>query len=830
MRRLLAVALAAAALITATVGISPVGAAVPLTVARPSGARPHGGRPDGAARDDVGARHTGPTLQPLTGVQHWVILRCAYQALWSGSSQRTQNTGAYFTTMFGNTMPFLGNYWNAASYGNISISAAVAGASTEWRTVAEQNSYFGADQNDQDQNKLADACAAAWDTAVTFSAGTDYGFVYDQSAGADYGGRFFFAANYDGQTSVVGAMMGGQSQQHEETWAHEMGHAFGLMHSFGGDAQPYDTAYDIMSAPAGECVTHGGGSWWGGDGNDPRNEFTFEYGCIPGQLLAYHKADVLGWIPASRQYTAKGGTHTITLERLAAPTTSNSYLYARIPVSGTSYYTIEARFMTGIEINGAAWPSTTFTTNYDENIPGPNKYEAGDPQPGCVVINKVSSHPYPVGEEIVLQGTDSNHDGWWDDPTNSGTNGGSCFEVGSTFSAMGGAVKVNVVSKTSHSFTVAITAPSFKGSDYYPLSHARILDTATTLGGHKGPLGAGKTLDLRVLGVGGIPAQGVSAVVLNLWAAAPSTSSSLTVYPTNLAKPGTQNLQLVKNRTSSNLVTVAPGPDGKVRIANAAGTVHLMADVVGYYGSPYGGLLYSPVSGQGVYPPSGPCVFFCTLPANSDTEVGIQGYGALPPSGVTAVALQVTSQFSPQDGKLFIYPKGAPQPAHNDIAYPGGDIHTWLVIVKTGNGGNIMVRNTGAGSAYLNFRVVGWYGAGAEYTFRTVKPARLVPASTSIAASATKSIVVGGVTGIPAGDAKAVLVNVSLIHPTNTGFLNVSASGSGSDVNTYDTSFYNKVDANAVISGIGAANKVDFSDQYSATHFAVDVLGWFGAP
>ncbi len=252
---------------------------------------------------------------------------------------------------------------------------------------------------------------------------------------------------------------------------------------------------------------------------------------------------------------------------------------------------------------------------------------------------------------------------------------------------MGGTLNVKVVSKTTHSFTVAITAPTLKGSDYYPLSHTRILDTATKLGGHKGSLGAGKTLALDVLGTGGIPATGVSAVVLNVWGLSPSASSSLTVYPSKSARPATQNLQLIQGRTSSNLVTVAPGPDGTVTIANAAGTVHVMADVVGYYGSPYGGLLYSPVSGQSAYPPSAPCVIFCTIPANGTTEIGIQGYGALPSSGVSAVALQVTSQFPSGGGKLFIYPKGSPKPALNDIAYPSGDIHTWLVIVKTGTGG-----------------------------------------------------------------------------------------------------------------------------------------------
>jgi M6 family metalloprotease-like protein len=806
MRRLFAASIAAAAVCAAMLSVTPAAAAVPTTVAHP--------RPQ--AQDD--AVGLSPNAQPkaITGQQNWVILRCQYETTWP-SANSTENDKSYFDTMFGNTTPFLGDYWKAASYGKISLSTTVEGNANEWRTVGHANSYFGADQDDQDSNKLTEACADAWDADVTFSSSTYYGFVYDQPSQADFGGRFFFSPHHDGQASVLGALMGGHSQQDESTWAHEMGHAFGLQHSFGGDGQPYNTAYDIMSAPSGECPGYGGGSWWSGNGGEPRTEHTLDYGCIPGQLLAYHKAKVLGWIPASRQFTATGGTHTITLERLADPTTKTSYLMAEIPAGGNAYYTVEARLKTGIEIDSTPYPDTKFTTGYDENIPSKKEYVAGQAQKGCIVVNKVTSDPV-TGDTITLQGKDTDHNGWWDDQTDSGTNGGSCFQVGSTFQA--GAVKVVVKSKTAHSFNVTITAPKLQGSDYYPLSHKRILSSS---------LGAGKTASLKVLGAGGIPAHGVSAVVLNVWGVSPSATSALTVYPSNLSKPATQNLQLVKHRTSSNLVTVAPGSDGKIKITNAAGSVHVMADVVGYYGSPYGGLRYTPVSGQPAYPPLTACVYFCTLPANSTTEIGIQGYGALPPSGVSAVALQVTSNFPNGNGKLFVYPKGSPKPALNDIAYRKGDTHTWLVIVKTGANGNIMVHNAGSSDAYLNLRVEGWYGAGAADTFRPIKPARVVPGSTNIASNATKSIKLGGVGGVSAS-AKAVLLNISVLHPTNTGYLNVSATGGGTDTSSYDVGFYKGSDANAAISGIGTANKVDFTDQYTATHFAVDVLGWFGAP
>jgi hypothetical protein len=53
-------------------------------------------------------------------------------------------------------------------------------------------------------------------------------------------------------------------------------------------------------------------------------------------------------------------------------------------------------------------------------------------------------------------------------------------------------------------------------------------------------------------------------------------------------------------------------------------------------------------------------------------------------------------------------------------------------------------------------------------------------------------------------------MNVSALNPTDTACLDVYATGGASDANSFDVGFDNKNDANAVISGIGTANKVDF--------------------
>jgi len=58
------------------------------------------------------------------------------------------------------------------------------------------------------------------------------------------------------------------------------------------------------------------------------------------------------------------------------------------------------------------------------------------------------------------------------------------------------------------------------GSTYVPLSPARILDTrdGTGRGGVSGPIPGGTSVELTVIGVGGVPASDVQAVALNVTA------------------------------------------------------------------------------------------------------------------------------------------------------------------------------------------------------------------------------------------------------------------------------------------------------------------------
>ncbi|MDP1806313.1 MAG: hypothetical protein Q8K72_14160, partial [Acidimicrobiales bacterium] len=89
----------------------------------------------------------------------------------------------------------------------------------------------------------------------------------------------------------------------------------------------------------------------------------------------------------------------------------------------------------------------------------------------------------------------------------------------------------------------------------------------------------------QVTGRGGVPAAGVTAVILNVIAVDPAVGGYLTVWPAGEPLPLASNLNFGTGQTVPNLVVAKVGAGGKVSIYNGGGTAHLVADVAGWYGA-----------------------------------------------------------------------------------------------------------------------------------------------------------------------------------------------------------------------------------------------------
>ncbi|MCX4860847.1 N-acetylmuramoyl-L-alanine amidase [Streptomyces canus] len=120
------------------------------------------------------------------------------------------------------------------------------------------------------------------------------------------------------------------------------------------------------------------------------------------------------------------------------------------------------------------------------------------------------------------------------------------------------------------------------GSVEHNAGPVRIMDTRDGTGVRKGTVGADTTVTLTVGGHNGVPVD-ATAVVLNVTAARPTTTSYVTVYPNGVSRPNpASNLNFTEGKTIPNLVVV-PVTNGKINFYNNAGNVDLIADLAGYF-------------------------------------------------------------------------------------------------------------------------------------------------------------------------------------------------------------------------------------------------------
>jgi hypothetical protein len=129
------------------------------------------------------------------------------------------------------------------------------------------------------------------------------------------------------------------------------------------------------------------------------------------------------------------------------------------------------------------------------------------------------------------------------------------------------------------------TWPESDSGLFVPVPPTRVLDTREDLGAATGRMGAGDILPLRVLGLGGIPADGVGAVVANLTVANAAAPGFLTAWPPTTARPNVSNVNATAaGQDVANLAVVGLSPAGVVSFYSQSGG-DLVADVAGWFTS-----------------------------------------------------------------------------------------------------------------------------------------------------------------------------------------------------------------------------------------------------
>ena len=256
------------------------------------------------------------------------------------------------------------------------------------------------------------------------------------------------------------------------------------------------------------------------------------------------------------------------------------------------------------------------------------------------------------------------------------------------------------------------------GALHHALTPSRILDTRKGIGAPIAPLAAGATLDLDVTGWGGVPGDDVSAVVLNVTVTNPTTTSFLKVWPSGEVRPNASSLNFVAGQTIPNLVIAKVGAGGKVSFFNPAGTVDVIADVVGWYGldgAPEGAAFTAITPTRILDTRSGIGVPIGPISAGSTKVLDVTGVAEVPADDVSAVVMNVTATGATKATFLTIYPEGTTRPSASNLNVVPGETIANLVIAKVGDDGEIRIYNS-AGAVHVIGDVVGWFGPENHYS------------------------------------------------------------------------------------------------------------------
>jgi GH25 family lysozyme M1 (1,4-beta-N-acetylmuramidase) len=390
-------------------------------------------------------------------------------------------------------------------------------------------------------------------------------------------------------------------------------------------------------------------------------------------------------------------------------------------------------------------------------------------------------------------------------------------------------------------FALGTTAGAFTA-----LNPTRVLDTRTGNGAPEKAVAPWNKVTLRVTGLHGVPASGVSAVALNVTATATTAPGFLTVYPDGVTRPMASNLNYEPMRPVANLVIIPVGADGMITLFNGSvGTAQFIADLSGYYSS-------GKPSAAGTFGAVGPVRVLDTrigagAPSTAvrpwqSVSVQIAGTHGIPRSGVAAVVLNLTATQAAAAGYLTAYPDSGKPPVVSNLNFRPAQTIADLAVVPVGADGRIAFLNGSSGTVQIIADLAGYYLSGPAVASGTLQPvslkrvldtqiglgapARAVPPNGSI------SLQVTGVAGVVATGVSALIASVTVVSPGAAGYLTAYPAGyPRPNASAIDFAPGQTV-ANLVVVPVGAGGRVQFTNTSGGTvQLLVDFIGYFvGVP
>ncbi|MCC8245503.1 RCC1-like domain-containing protein [Saccharothrix luteola] len=352
------------------------------------------------------------------------------------------------------------------------------------------------------------------------------------------------------------------------------------------------------------------------------------------------------------------------------------------------------------------------------------------------------------------------------------------------------------------------------GSTFTALSTVRVLDTRDA----GKPLGAAGTVTVDL--AARVPAT-TTAVVLNVTGVTPTTPTYVTVFPSGGARPVASSLNLTPGDVRPNQVTVTLSADRKVDLYNNSGTVHLVADLAGYY-STGAGAKFTALAANRV------------LDTRQDTSVGpgvarAVDLSAWIPASATAVTFNLTATNATADTYVTAWPAGTPRPTASNLNVPPGDTRPNLVTVAVGANRAVSLYNN-AGTIDLIADLTGFHTPDYGALFLPMSPTRVLDTRDGTGgrtgAVGARQVVDLGLTTKASITATAVVLNITGVDATAATYVSAYARGQHSNASNLNLSPGQTV-PNAAVVGLGSTRDIQLYNNDGSVHLVADMAGAF---
>lgn len=364
------------------------------------------------------------------------------------------------------------------------------------------------------------------------------------------------------------------------------------------------------------------------------------------------------------------------------------------------------------------------------------------------------------------------------------------------------------------------------GGAFSALVPARILDTR--IDKPAAPVCATAARPLQVAGNGGIPADGVGVVALNVTVTGASQLGTLTLGPSGAAAGDLVAMSYPAGATTSSVILARVAGNGRLSVASSAGCVHVVVDALGWFtvGEPGPGGLRASTSQRIVQ--SDPATPVC---AASPLTVEIPGASA-----GDAVVLSMVATEPDRDAGVTVKAAGATSSDRADLTASAGAATSALAIERVGDGGAVTITVSG-GCVPLAVDVLGVFTAGPAATggLTTVDDDVLVDTASAVPANPvcsdeTIDVQVAGAAGVPAEGVASVLVSVTATAPTAPGFVTVFPSGASRPGTSTLSLVPGRTSTNLALVPVGEDGSISLYNAAGCTHVSVVVKGWFASP